>query len=92
MDEAQIEVTKGLVKFKRFATKEECDTFRTEEREKTGMIWSEAHESPKGGWFVGYTLPGQLVVEAVEETSAYYKLNVPLSADYVLGANWADCH
>ena len=56
------------------------------------MIWSEAHESPKGGWFVGYSLPGQLVVEAVAETTEYYKLKVPLSADYVLGANWADCH
>ena len=66
--------------------------FRDLQRKECGMIWSEAHESPKGGWFVGYSLPGQLVVEAVAETTEYYKLKVPLSADYVLGANWADCH
>lgn len=91
-DECQIEVTKGLVKFKRFSTKEECDSFRDEQRKEHSLIWSEAHESPKGGWFVGYSLPGQLVVEAVAETSELYELNVPLSADYVLGASWADTH
>lgn len=91
-DEAQIEVTKNLVKFKKFSSKEECDAFRVEQREKCGMIWAESHESPKGGWFTGYSLPGQLVVEAVEETSKFFKLNVPLSADYVLGQNWAQCH
>lgn len=113
MDEAQIEVTKGLVKFKWFKkedlnwkempTEEEqkvedarcvaiVNKFREQQRKESGKIWSEAHESPKGGWFVGYSLPGQLVVEAVAETTEYYKLKVPLSADYVLGANWADCH
>lgn len=92
MDEAQIEVSKGLVKFKMFQTKEECNEFRKAEYESTGMIWAEAHESPKGGWFTAYSLPGQLVVEAVKETTEFYKLKVPLSADYVLGTNWANCH
>lgn len=92
MDEAQIEVTKDLVKFKRFETVEEANAFRDADRAATGRIWSEAHESPKGGWFVAYSLPGQLVVESVAEVTAYYKLKVPLSADYVVGRNWADCH
>lgn len=91
-DEAQIEVTKGLVKFKTFTTKEECNSFRKKELESTGKIWAEAHESPKGGWFTAYSLPGQLIVEAVNETTKYYGLKVPLSADYVLGTNWANCH
>lgn len=91
-DEAQIEVTKDLVKFKRFATKEECKEFRKQQRELTGMIWSEEHEAPKGGWFVAYSKPGELVVKAVEQTTEYYKLRVPLSADYVVGTSWADCH
>lgn len=91
-DEAQIEVTKDLVKFKMFPTKEECNAFRQKERDSTGKVWSEAHESPKGGWFVAYSRVGELVVEAVEETSKYYKLNVPLSADYVVGRSWEDCH
>ena len=91
-DESQIEVTKDLVKFKRFATKEVCQEFRKTQREQTGMIWSEEHEAPKGGWFVAYSKPGELVVKAVEETTEYYKLKVPLSADYIVGKSWADCH
>jgi hypothetical protein len=91
-DEAQIEVSKGLVKFKTFPTKEDCDAFRKQQYKTTGMIWAEAHESPKGGWFTAYSRPGELVVEAVRETTEYYKLKVPLSADYVLGTNWANCH
>ena len=92
MDEAQIEVTKDLVKFKRFPTKEECNDFRDADRKATGKIWSEAHESPKGGWFVAYSVPGQLVVESVAEATTFYKLIVPLSADYVIDASWADTH
>lgn len=92
MDEAQIEVSKELVKFKMFSTKEDCNVFRKEQYDSAGMIWAEAHESPKGGWFTAYSLPGQLVVEAVRETTEFYKLKVPLSADYVLGTNWANCH
>jgi hypothetical protein len=90
-DESQIEVTKGLVKFKKFPTKEECNEFRDKEK-ANGKIWSEAHESPKGGWFVAYSRVGELVVEAVNETTEFYKLKVPLSADYVVGKSWADCH
>ena len=85
-------MTKDLVKFKRFATKEECKEFRKKQKEECGMIWSEEHESPKGGWFVAYSKPGELVVRAVNETTEFYKLRVPLSADYVLGTGWHDCH
>ena len=91
-DEAQIEATKDLVKFKRFATKEECKEFRKMQRDVNGMIWSEEHEAPKGGWFVAYSKPGELVVKAVEQTTEYYKLKVPLSADYIVGTSWSDCH
>lgn len=92
MDEAQIEVSKKLVKFKMFNSKEEVNQFRKEQYETSGLIWAEAHERPKGGWFTAYSLPGQLVVEAVKETTEFYKLNCPLSADYVLGTSWANCH
>ena len=91
-DEAQIEVTKDLVKFKRFSTKEECREFRKAQREQSGLIWSEEHEAPKGGWFVAYSKPGELVVKAVEQTTEYYKLKVPLSADYIVGTSWSNCH
>lgn len=53
--------------------------------------WSEVGHSDKG-LYLGYCRAGELIVEAVKETSAYYKLNVELSADYILGRNWAECH
>lgn len=85
-------MSKKLVKFKMFNTKEGVNEFRKEQFVEHGLIWAEAHESPKGGWFTAYSLPGQLVVEAVKETTEFYKLNCPLSADYVLGTSWANCH
>jgi hypothetical protein len=53
--------------------------------------WSEIAQSDKG-FYLGYCRAGELVVEAVRETSEHFKLNVTLSADYILGRNWAECH
>lgn len=53
--------------------------------------WSEIGHSDKG-CYIGFCLPGVLIQEAVRETSAYYKLNVTLAADYILGRNWGECH
>ena len=47
---------------------------------------------PKGGVFVAYSRPGELATEAVKEAGEYYKLNVELTAGYVVGKNWAMCH
>lgn len=85
-DEAQMEVSKSLVKWKVFASEEEARAFKAENKG-----WSEIGHSAKG-YFVGQCLPGTTIQEAVSEASHYYKLNVLLSADYILGRNWAECH
>lgn len=85
-DEAQLEMHKSLVKWKLFQTEEEAKAFKAE-----NPGWSEVGHSTKG-YYVGWCEAGKLIQEAVVETSRYYKLNVTLSADYILGRNWAECH
>lgn len=85
-DEAQMEVHKSLIKWKLFATEEEAKAFKAEH-----PTWSEVGHSGKGH-YVGWCKAGELIQEAVRETSEYYKLNVTLAADYILGRNWAECH
>lgn len=87
-DESQLEVSKALVKFKMFPTKEECQTFK----DNQDNIWSDIKESPKGGFYVGYSRAGELAALAVQKAGDYYNLNVPLTAGYVIGHNWKMCH
>lgn len=90
-DEAQLEVSKQSVKFKRFATKEEAEAFK-EDRMKAGEIWSDIKDSPKGGVYVAYCRAGELAVEAVNESGRDYGMVIDLTAGYMLGNSWAMCH
>lgn len=85
-DECQLEMHKSLIKWKLFKTEEEAKEFK-----KVNLGWSEIGHSAKG-YYIGYCEAGRLIQEAVKETSAYYKLNVTLAADYILGRNWGECH
>lgn len=100
-DEAQVEVSRSLVKMKSFpfeegnkesekAAKALADSYK-KEMEATGEIWSNVGHTDKV-YYVGYTLAGDLAIQAVREAGQYYKLNVELSAGYDLGTNWATCH
>ena len=86
LDEAQLEVSKTLIKWKLFSTEEEAKQWK-----KNNVGWSEVGHSDKG-WYVGYCLAGKLAEESVREVGEYYKLNVKLSAGYNLGRNWAETH
>ena len=68
-----------------------ASAFKAAEEEATGKRWSDVMKGPKG-YFVGYCRAGELATEAVVEAGRYYKLNVELSAGYMLGRNWAECH
>lgn len=87
MDEAQLEESRSNFKFKRFETKEEAVEFT----EKQEQPWSEPFEA-KGYWFVGYSRASELISVAVDRTSKHFKLNVPLSAGYIIGKNWSSTH
>ena len=86
MDEAQYEISKDLVKFKIFRTEEEAKEFK-----KLNKDWSDISHSDKG-FYCGYSLPGIMAVEAVREAGEYYKLNVELTAGYIIGYSWKSCH
>lgn len=85
-DEAQFEVTKDLIKWKKFADKESCSTFIKDNNEWLGPVKSER------GYFAGYSVISDIVKEAVELTNKHYKLNVPMAVDPQFGTNWAECH
>lgn len=100
LDEAQMEMHKSLVKWKMWKLEGEHDEKSPEVKAIKAEIaefkaansgWSEIGHSDKG-YYIGYCEAGRLIQEAVKETSEYYKLNVSLSADYILGRNWAECH
>jgi len=112
LDEAQLEVRRGMVKWKTVkitgpwtqknakgededsaevkAAKEELKAFRDTEAE-AGRVWSDVMHTDKM-YYVGYCRAGELATIAVREAGQYYKLNVELSAGYMLGTNWASCH
>jgi DNA polymerase I-like protein with 3'-5' exonuclease and polymerase domains len=86
-DEAQYEVRRSAVKFKKFETEEEAKNFVDSE----GRKWSDVIHNEKG-WFRAYNRAGELAVQAVKMSGEYYKLNVELTAGYMIGTNWATCH
>lgn len=87
VDEAQLELKKSMVTWKKFSSEEECKAFKSDD----GRVWSEPIHSDKG-WFRGYCRAGELATMAVKQAGEYYKLNVELSAGYILGKDWAQCH
>jgi len=87
-DEAQMEVSRSLVQFKMFETKDQAQEFK----DAQNVVWSDISESPRGGYYVAYSLPGALAAQAVHEAGRYYKLNVDLTAGYIVNKDWAGCH
>ena len=87
-DESQLEVQRQQMSWKMFQTEEEAKEFKKVQKDK---MWSDVGHSEKG-YYVGYCRAGELAVESVNEAGEYYKLNVPLTAGYMVGTNWATCH
>lgn len=97
-DEAQMEVHKSLIKWKFVPVKSWEDEEEVEAAEKelkefkaNNPGWSEIGHSDKA-CYIGYCRAGELIQEVVKEVSKFFKLNVTLSADYILGRNWGECH
>ena len=90
-DESQLEVHKSLVSWKVSDDKDKIATLKKELEESTGKKWSDiGHTGNK--YYIGYCRAGELAVESVYEAGRYYNLNVDLTAGYMLGRNWAECH
>lgn len=86
-DEAQCEIKKSAVTFKKFSDEVEAKTFV----DPDGKIWSEVIKNDKG-IFRAYSRAGELATIAVRMAGESYKLNVELTAGYCIGRNWAECH
>ncbi len=86
-DEAQSEVSKASVKFKKFTDEAEAKAFKCPDEK----VWSDVIHNDKG-YFRAYNRAGELATQAVKEAGEYYKLNVELTAGYMIGTNWATCH
>ena len=102
VDEAQLEVSKELVKIKTFPfekgnkeskeqAKEKAKLFKKQQEEKTGLRFSDLGHTDSSH-YVGYCLAGDLATRAVNLAGEYYKLRVDLTAGYALGRNWGQCH
>jgi len=86
-DEAQMEVTKSLVDWKIFKEEDEAIAFKKSSTDN----WSEVgHIGDK--YFVGKSVISDLLLEAVDETTAKLKLNIPLGVEFIYGDSWATCH
>lgn len=90
-DEAQCEVRTDQIKWKLFKTEEEAKAAKKRLEAETGKRWSDVLHSAKGYYF-GYNRAGELATMAVTMAGQYYKLNVELTAGYMLGRNWCECH
>jgi hypothetical protein len=100
-DEAQIEITKDLVETRLFpVTKWEYKDDKPFSSTVLQQIkdfcaenpnWSSAHQTSEG-YVLSYSIVGDLALQAVAQAGQYYKLNVPLTAEYAVGSCWRDCH
>lgn len=85
-DEAQSEITKGLVKWKKFNNEESAKEFQ-----KENPLWAGPIHNEKG-YFLGTSIADEILQEAIEQTNKYYKLKVPLAVEPQYGRNWRECH
>ncbi len=88
LDEAQLEESKKNFTFKVFDTKEEAEEYSSND----SKMWSEPIIGKGGKYVIGWSRASELISEAVDMTTECFKLNVPLSADYIIGRSWKDCH
>lgn len=86
-DEAQLESSRSMYTFKKFEDEAVAKAFKSED----GKVWSDVIHNDKG-WYRAYNRAGELATIAVTEAGRYYKLNVDLTAGYMVGTNWASCH
>jgi DNA polymerase I-like protein with 3'-5' exonuclease and polymerase domains len=99
-DEFQDEVSKAFVKFKIFPVldwnnqedvKAAEDMAKTFKNAQTDKIWSDIGHSNKG-YYVAYSRVGEIASLSANKAGEYYNLNVKLTAGYIIGRNWAECH
>lgn len=89
-DEAQYITKKELLTFKRFNTKEEAETFKSE---WTGEQLGAIQQGKNNKYYI--TLPSDIsrsILTAIKEVEEMFNMKVSLGIEYVTGKTWYDCH
>lgn len=88
-DEQDLAVNPQFIKFKKFKTEEEAKSFVTK--------WKGDQLSPiskgKNCWFV--VLPNVIsesIMESINELEEYFRFNVEIAYEYMVGRSWAEAH
>ncbi|QDF15581.1 DNA polymerase [Pseudomonas phage vB_PaM_EPA1] len=74
-----------------------AQAYKDEQLATTGKVWSDiAHYSKgEGGVFVAYCRAGELATKAVGAAGEFYStplVPIELTAGYIVGRSWKDCH
>lgn len=85
-DEAQFEISKDLVKWKKFPTEKEAKVFSAENPDWIGPL------EAKGAFFLANSPLNTVFRESVDVVNEALKMNIPMAIDPQYGLNWAQCH
>jgi hypothetical protein len=67
--------------------------FQRRQRKNDGKIWSEPFIDVKAGTAeIIYCKVGQYCVEGFEAAGKYFKMDCPITGNYMWGDNWFDTH
>jgi len=89
-DELQLCLDNTLVRAKEFDDKESAENFKKTLDSK--FICGNITENAAGKYVVGWSKVGENCIDNFKLAGEYYKLNVPIGADYQIGRSWKECH
>ncbi len=85
-DEAQLSISRDLIKYHCFDTEEDAKACR----KQGGHLMSAVGHGKK--WYVAESEIAEWIEDAINEVTDMFKLNVPLAFEWNSGRNWAQCH
>ena len=85
-DEVQMEVSKKLIKWKKFESDEAAKEFCTSHEDWVGPLHFD------GAIFCANSPMNNICKKAVKLTNEHYKLNIDLAVDPTYGRNWCETH
>ena len=85
-DELEEEVSKDLVKWRKFNSEEEAVSFKITEGRGSEVI------SKGGSYFVALCEVGDVMHESMAKAGEYVNMGIPFTSDWAIGKNWAEIH
>ena len=85
-DEVQMEMSKSLIKWKKFESDELAKQFCDSNEDWIGPLHFDGYV------FCAHSIMNNICKEAVKLTNEHYKLNIDLAVDPTYGRNWCETH